>query len=52
MSMVTWSPSAAGRSTVELAELGAEALDLGVDVVVGDLGLGTMTRRLVVAGRR
>ena len=41
MSIVTWSPSRAGAvDGVELAELLAQAVDLGVDLLVGGLGRG------------
>ena len=53
MSMVTWSPSAAGRSTVrQLAELLAQPVDLGVDLLVGGLGLGHLDPEAAVAGDR
>ena len=37
MSIVTWSPSWAGPADgLQLAELVAQAVDLGVDLLVGD----------------
>ena len=54
MSMVTLSPSAAGAlDALELGELVAQPVDLGVDLLVGrPRAAGSSTRRLVVAGDR
>ena len=51
-SMVRWSPSRAGRlDRGQLAEIATQPVDLGVDLLVGDLGARDLDPQTVVAGQ-